>query len=150
MTIQVVRATEKDIQTAVRMGRKFWSLTPFREIPYCPDSAAQLGRDCLAQGLLLLARDGEECVGMVGALASPLLMNRAVLVAAELFWWVEPRARNSGAGQLLLAGLEDAARAIGVKRLSMGAFTRLEVEKAGAVYEKAGYVETERTWNKDL
>lgn len=143
-------AIEADIRTLVRLGRFFWSLTPYRDIPYCPDSVAELCRQCIAQGLLIVAEDEEGIAGMVGAVAVPLQFNRAVLVAAELFWWVEPRARNGGTGKWLLAGLEQAAKAAGVTRLSMGAFEDIEIEKAASVYERAGYQASERTWTKGL
>lgn len=151
MNIRLTRlATEADIPTLVRLGRLFWSLTPYRDIPYCPDSVAELCRQCIGQGLLIVAEDEQGIAGMVGAVAVPWQFNRAVLVAAELFWWVEPRARNGGAGKALLTGIEQAARQVGVQRLAMGAFEDIEIEKAASVYERAGYQASERTWTKRL
>lgn len=148
--MRVVLATEADIPNVVRMGRLFWSQTPYNEIPYCPDSVAFTCRQMIAQDLLLIAEVEGEVAGAVGALASPLFTNRSVLVGAELFWWVEPQHRNSGIGKLMLSGIEAAAKAAGVYRFSMMAFEQIEPEKAAAVYQRCGYVPTERTFNKVL
>lgn len=148
--MQVRHATAADIPAIIRMGRLFWSQTPYREIPYCPDSIALACGQMLEQRLLLIGEFSGQIAGAVGAMASPLYANRSVLVAAELFWWVEPEYRNSGIGKMMLTGIEQAAKDAGVYRFSMMAFDDLELEKAAKVYERCGYQATERTWNKVL
>lgn len=143
-------ATAADIPEIVRMGRLFWSQTPYSEIPYCPDSIAITCQQMIAQRLLLVATVDGTVAGAVGAMCSPLYANRDVLVAAELFWWVEPEFRNSGIGKEMLAGIEQACRDAGVYRFSMMAFEQIELEKAAAVYQRCGYVPTERTYCKVL
>jgi GNAT superfamily N-acetyltransferase len=132
------------------MGRLFWSQTPYSEIVYCPDSIAFTCRAMMEQALLLVSEVDGVIAGSVGAVASPLYANRDVLVAAELFWWVEPQFRNSGVGKEMLAGIEQACRNAGVYRFSMMAFDQIEIEKAAAVYQRCGYVPTERTFGKVL
>lgn len=146
----VREATHADIPEIIRMGRLFWSQTPYREIHYCPDSITHACQEMLAQRLLLMGIVNDQIAGAVGAMASPLYANRSVLIGAELFWWVEPQFRNGGIGKLMLAGIEEAAREAGVYRFSMMAFENLELDKAAAVYGRCGYEATERTFNKVL
>lgn len=133
------------------MGRAFWAAIPHNlGIPYCPDSLAMTCAQMLDQGLLIYACDGDKAVGAVGGLTSPLFVNREYLVAAELFWWVEPEYRDSGVGRKMLAEFENAASFAGVRSLSMMAVEGLEIDKAAALYERCGYSPVERTWSKSL
>lgn len=154
MTIRIFAATDADIPGIVRMGRKFWQLTPYARapysLPYCPDSAAATCAQCLSQGLLLVACEGEEMIGFAGAVAAAMPLQRSVLVAAEQFWWIEEAARNSGAGKQLMAELEHSARIAGVRILAMAAFEQIEIEKAAGMYARAGYDATERTFTRAL
>ncbi len=148
--MNVRAATHVDFPRIVQMGRAFWAQTPYRDIPYCPDSIMETCAMMLAQRLLLVAEMNDRVVGAVGAMASPLYANKSVLVGAELFWWVEPEYRNTGVGKLMLKGIEDAAREAGISRFSMMAFDDIEVEKAAAIYARVGYNPTERTFGKVL
>jgi ribosomal protein S18 acetylase RimI-like enzyme len=143
-------ATEQDIPHIIRMGRLFWSQTAFGEIPYCPDSIAYIAREMLKMELLLMAEVDGKIAGSVGAVASPLFGNRDVLIASELFWWVEPQFRDSGIGKEMLMGIEQAAKERGVSVFSMMALESVEPEKAAAIYQRLGYSATERAFSKVL
>lgn len=146
----IFQATQEDIPEIIRMGRLFWSQTPYSEIPFCPDSIAFTCQQMIDRRLLLIATVKGTIAGAVGAMSSPLYANRDVLVAAELFWWVEPEFRNSGIGKEMLISIEQACRDAGVYRFSMMAFEQIELEKAAAVYQRCGYVPTERSFCKVL
>jgi GNAT superfamily N-acetyltransferase len=148
--MKVRLAVEADIPEIVRMGRLFWNQTPYRDVVYCPDSIAFISQQMMDQGLLLFAEVEGKPAGSVGAMASPLYANRTVMVAAELWWWVEPEYRNTGIGKLMLMEMEKAAKEAGVYRFAMMAFEEIELEKAAAVYRKFGYVPTERSFGKIL
>jgi GNAT superfamily N-acetyltransferase len=148
--MKVRQATAADIRHVVRIGRGFWAQTFFKEIPYCPDSIAQLCHRMLEQKLLLMAEVAGEIAGSVGALAVPLYGNLTVLVGSEMFWWVEPPYRDSGVGKLMLSGIESAAKEAGVKVFSMMALESVEPEKAAAIYARLGYAPTERAFSKVL
>jgi|SRR5688572_33318344 len=148
--ITVRLATNDDVQSIVRMGRAFWASIPYSDVPYCPDSLAATCHQMIAQGLLIYAEIDGKSAGALGALASPLFVNREYMVAAELFWWVQPEYRNTGVGKLMFRELETAAKAAGVYRLSMMAVEGLELEKAAKMYERDGYTSAERTWSKAL
>lgn len=143
-------ATPDDIPRIIAMGRKFWAQTAHRDIVYCPDSIAESAVEMMAAGLLIVAELDGYVIGAIGALAAPLYANRAVLVASELYWYVEDEHRDSGAGKLLLQAMEDAARAAGVHTFGMMALEAVEPEKAAAIYKRLGYQPTERTFSKVL
>ncbi len=143
-------ATFADIPELTRMGRDFWNTTPYSDIALCPDSLAETFMGMISNDLLIVAHDGETVVGAVGAIASPLYANKAVLVGAEMFWWVDPQYRNTGAGKLMLTAIEDAARAAGIERFSMSAFDDIEIDKAASIYSRFGYTPTERSFGKVL
>lgn len=143
-------AIEADIPDVVRMGRHFWSQTFFKDVPYCPDSISYQCRLMMEHRLLLMGEVDGSVAGSVGALAVPLYGNLSVLVASELFWYVEPEHRNSGIGKLMLGGIEQAARARGVHTFSMMALESVEPEKAAAIYQRLGYEPTERAFSKRL
>ena len=149
--ITVRLATQDDVKAIVRMGRAFWAAIPYNDgVPYCPDSLALACDQMINQGLLVYAHDDGVAVGAVGALASPMFVNREKLVAAELFWWVEHPYRNTGVGSQMCAALEQAAKSLGVWRLSMMAVEGMELEKVASMYERFGYLPVERTWSKSL
>lgn len=142
-------AEDRDIPKIISMGRKFWAQTAFKDIVYCPDSIAESAREMMANGLLLVVEEG-EVVGAVGAVMAPLYANRSVMIASELYWWIEPEYRDSGAGKLLLRGIEQAAKDRGITVFAMMALEAVEPEKAAAIYQRLGYVPSERTFQKRL
>lgn len=143
-------AEEKDIPAIIRMGRKFWDQTAYREIIYCPDSIASSAREMMAAKLLLVVETEGWVFGAVGAIAMPCYANKSVLVGSELYWWIEPEYRDSGAGKLLLTGIEQAARLAGVTLFGMIALEAVEPEKAASIYTRCGYIPGERTFLKRL
>jgi GNAT superfamily N-acetyltransferase len=144
-------ATPDDIPRIVAMGRKFWSQTAYApHVIYCPDSIAASALEMMAARLLVVAEVDGYVVGAVGLMAVPCYANRDVLTASELYWYVEDEYRDSGAGKALLAEIEDAARAAGVKLLGMMLLEAVEPEKAAAIYRRLGYQAGERSFFKVL
>lgn len=144
-------ATTDDVPRIVAMGRKFWSQTAYApHVIYCPDSIAASALEMMGAGLLLVAELEGVAVGAVGLMAVPCYANRDVLMAAELYWYIEPEHRDSGAGKALLVAIEAAARAAGVKIVGMMLLEAVEPEKAAAIYKRLGYSPGERTFFKVL
>lgn len=149
--ITVRLANSNDVKAIVRMGRAFWAAIPHNDsVPYCQDSVAMTCIQMIDQGLLVYAQVDGETAGFAGALACPLFVNRDYLLAAELFWWVVPEYRKSGLGWMILQELEKAAKAAGVRRLSMMAVEGMDLDLVAQMYAKAGYAPVERTWSKSL
>lgn len=148
----VVRpATPDDFLEMAEHGREWWLQTEFsRHIPYDPASIVE-SLHVLADSKMLLVAEAElDIVGFVGGIVVPLYVNAAYKVGMERFWWVHPDYRRSGVGAQLLAGIEAAAKAAGCTLWSMIAMQCMDPERAGTIYESAGYHWTERTYTKEL
>jgi ribosomal protein S18 acetylase RimI-like enzyme len=149
--MKIRHAASEDLARIAEMGRPFWEMTPLAEmIPYDPASVEYYSQLMMESGVLLVVEIDGTVVGAAGALTMPALGNFNYLVAAELFWWIEPEYRSSGVGRALLAALEDALRTRGAKVFSMVAFENIEVDRVSSIYERSGYKRTERTFSKDL
>ncbi len=92
---------------------------------------------CLAPpgGVLLVARYGGEPAGTAGVhLTDPATAElKRVFLRKEL--------RGRGGASLLVAAAEDAARALGARRIVLD--TRHDLVEARALYTRLGYLETE-------
>ena len=144
-------ANEHDFPEMVEHGREWWALTEYgKSVPYNAESVVATLFELEKQKMLLVAVDYLDIIGFVGGTTVPMFMNRNYKIGAELFWWVHPAHRNSGVGAALLAGIENAARAAGCKFWSMIAMQCMNPERAGEIYERAGYRWVERTYAKEL
>ncbi|MFD5871004.1 GNAT family N-acetyltransferase [Streptomyces sp. NPDC060322] len=84
-------------------------------------------------GAFLMGRHGNKPAGCVG-------LRLVDAVTAELTRvFVRPAFRSTGGGGLLLAGIEDAARAYGVRWIRLD--TRNDLVEARGLYAKHGYGE---------
>jgi putative acetyltransferase len=94
-----------------------------------PNLKAEHLRD--GRGTFLIARDGGRAVGC-GAIR---LIDSATAEAKRMY--VEPGQRGKGVGQAVLAGLEAAARQLGVRRLVLE--TGIYQDAALVFYRRAGF-----------
>lgn len=135
----------------VLYGRDWWKLTEFAgTISYDPYSVVSTLRSCRENHMLAVAEDDHEIVGFVGGVVVPAYMNMSHNIGTELFWWVRPDARGKGVGAALLSAIEDRARRAGCTYWTMIAMQCMDPERAGAIYERAGYRWTERSYTKKL
>lgn len=149
--ISVRPATLLDLPDIVEMGAQFYAVSGYAEThgPYDPDTAAATGMLLLQNGVVLVAeRDGKP-VGMIGLVLAPFLFNASRKTAHEVMWWVEPDARASRAGLLLIDQAERAARNSGAVSIQM---IHLDTSPAAAaaVYKHRGYRMTESMYTKGL
>ncbi|MFF8603962.1 GNAT family N-acetyltransferase [Streptomyces sp. NPDC015232] len=98
--------------------------------------------DMLNEGLELLAPPaGQFLVGRYGgkpaACGGVLLLDAERAELTRVF--IRPAFRGTGGADLLLRGLEDAARALGARRTVLN--TRLDLVEARALYTRNGYAE---------
>lgn len=144
-------ATADDLPTLVIFGRHFYEHTLFRQwIAYSEAGAEANFRQMIDNGMLFCAVIDEKVVGTIGAIVGPCLINTDHGMAAEMFWWVEPEFRRSGAGDKLMDAVEAEAKSRGITFFSMVALEGGTVEQAGRIYEKRGYIPMERVWLKVL
>jgi len=86
---------------------------------------------CPPGGLLLVARSGAAVIGCVGLRLLPGGLGEVTRV------FVQPAARGSGVGGLLLRSVEDAARDRGLTRIRLD--TRSDLTEARRLYASNGY-----------
>ncbi len=145
-------AEERDIPRIVEMGRGFHGLAGWGDIAdYNEADTAKTLAHMLENddAILLVAETETELVGMAGGLMAPLYFNHGHRIGQELFYWIEPGARN-GIGKHLLDGLESAARAAGCGSWIMVALDKVRPEATGRMYRARGYRPAERNWIRRL
>lgn len=146
----VRHATDSDMLAIIAMAERFYAETHYAAIvPLAPESAAGLAIVLMDQGVLLLAEREGAVVGMVGLFLEPFTFNISVQVATELVWWVEPEARETGAGVALLEAIEPACRRRGAHLIRMMTL-HSSPPHAAALYKRRGYVPTEHAFTKEI
>lgn len=128
MKVRVLRPD--DLPAAADLLRQLGYAVPAREL------ADRIGR-VLASGAhyAAVAEDGAGVRGLVHAYERPALEKPSEAVVQALV--VDGRARHAGAGRLLMAAVEEWARARGLARVAL--HTRIDREDARAFYERIGY-----------
>lgn len=127
------------------MARAF---TDAAGLPGDDDSMATTLRTLMDAGGLFVT--GDPVHGMAGALVYPAYFNTSRVAAQELFWWVDPAARRSGAGRALLASIESYARENGAHTLTMICLDDLDGDRVAEFYRSEGYRPLERNFMKVL
>lgn len=138
-------ATLDELPRIVAMGLAFLRSTPYHDLLHeNPEKMGSLATWLITSedGLLLVAEEGSDLVGMIGLLvfAHHLSGER---VAGEMFWWVEPSARGS-VGVRLFRAAEAWALSQHVAKLQMVAPN----PKVGKLYERFGYTAIETAYQK--
>lgn len=145
----VREARNEDLAECVSFGRKFWEMTEYSQwFDYDEDSIETICSIMLENNTMVVVEDNGEIVGAAGGYVSPWPFNLNVNAGSELFWYVDDGYRNSGIGKEMMALLEQLAKKAGATVWSMMCLDAVEPEKATAMYKKAGYTPTERTFTK--
>lgn len=143
-------ATEKDVNGIVAMSSKFYATTEYRHFSDMEEeTVADLVRMLIETGVMLVAEDRGELVGMAGLFVGPFLFNKHKLGAYEVVWWVNPDDQGAGAGKGLLAAIEAACREKGCVYIHMVTLATSPAH-AGAIYERIGYAHSETCYTKVL
>lgn len=153
MDITVRKAMATDLDEYVKLARDFHDASPmhgvadFDEQGYSNFFLHSIMEENV--GIWLAEIDG-EMVGITGALVYPLYFSPGNLVAQELWWWLTPAARGSGAGSKMFKQLEQWAQEKGAKALFMIALEDDRAAKMEKVYARAGFKPLERTFIKEV
>jgi len=151
--IEVRRAETADMPSCLNMTARFHAASPISGVaPFDRDGMAVTLRGMIANpraGIWLALLDGKP-VGIAGALLYPLYFNPAYEVAQELFWWLNPDARGSGAGEKLFQTLQTWAKDNGASAVFMIALADNRVGKMDSFYKRAGFQPMERTYMKEV
>lgn len=143
-------ATEADVDGIVAMSSKFYATTSYRGFANMDeDTVSGLVRTLIDSGVMLVADDAGELVGMAGLVVAPFMFNHGFVAAYEVVWWVSPDSRGSGAGKRLMAEIEASCRAKGCAIVQMVTLSTSPAH-AGAIYESLGYQHSETSYTKVL
>jgi N-acetylglutamate synthase-like GNAT family acetyltransferase len=140
-------ATRDDMQELLRMGRSFFNDSGYSYIAEFNEETTVATLELLIDAGTILT-DGKT--GMIGFLIFPLFMDKACVVAQELFWWVDKENRKSKLGIELLKSAELLAKEMGAKSMIMLSLSSLDGEKVNALYESLGYTKRESNYMRVL
>ncbi len=147
--IDVRLAEPADLASCLDMTARFHAASPISDIaPFDRDGMAVTLKEMLSNpraGVWLALRNAAP-VGIAGALLYPLYFNPAYEVVQELFWWLNPEARGSGAGEKLFRSVQDWASDMSAVAVFMVALDDDRVNKMDKFYRRAGFSPMERTY----
>jgi len=149
----VREATEADLPKYIVLAESFHMASPmhgvidFDPIGYADFFCASLKNNSV--GIWLAEIDG-EVVGISGAVAYPLYFNPSALVVQELWWWLTPKSRGSGAGGKMFKKIEEWAKERDASALFMIALEDNRAKKMENLYIRAGFKPMERTFIKGV
>lgn len=132
------RAVASDVPRLIELGAKLHAASPFAFIPFDPETVEGLMTGLLedADAAVFITDAGD---GMIGVNAYPTLLNRAVKIAQEAFWWCD----GPEALALLEAAKEWAAER-GCAAMTMGALDDDRVRLMARLYRRMGFQGVER------
>lgn len=145
------KAISEDFQSVLPLAHRFFDATKYGDmIAFDDESFRNTYEQLLTGGVVLLAEVGGIVVGAAGALAYPFYFNANHKTGQEVFWWVNEEARGASVGGRLFKALEAWAKEEGCQTFSMITLDSLNPEEVSAMYLRAGYRGSERSFIKEL
>lgn len=148
----VRKATEGDLPQYLKLAQAFHAASPmhgsieFDSLGYSEFYLSSLRNDSVG---VWLAESENQIVGICGAVAYPLYFNPSAIVVQELWWWLTPASRGSGAGKQMFNQIEAWAKEKNATALLMIALEDSRVKKMENLYIRAGFKPMERTFIKE-
>ena len=149
----VRKATKDDLAAYTVMAATFHAASPMHgAIEFDPEGYAQFFMSSLDNDSvgLWLAEIDDKIVGICGAVAYPLYFNPSALVVQELWWWLTPESRGSGAGNEMFKQIENWSKQKNASALFMIALEDKRAKKMENLYIRAGFKPMERTFIKEV
>jgi N-acetylglutamate synthase-like GNAT family acetyltransferase len=149
----VRKATEADLPEYIKLAQAFHTASPMHgsigfDVPgYSQFYLSSLQNDSIG---IWLAEIENNIVGICGALVYPLYFNPSALVVQELWWWLTPASRGSGAGGQMFKQIEQWAKDKNASALFMIALEDNRAKKMENLYIRAGFKPMERTFIKEV
>ena len=131
------------------LGRKFYAATGLRG-SFHGDTFVVFWNKLLEGGIasMWVSREDGRITGTIGMTLTMSLMDGIVL-ADEMFWFVDPNHRGS-AGLKLFLEAKKWAKHSGAGRMLMGKMLAIEPEKVGKFYEQQGFKPLQTQYFLDL
>jgi GNAT superfamily N-acetyltransferase len=149
----VRKATETDLPKYIVLAESFHMASPmhgvigFDAAGYSQFYLSSLQNDSVG---IWLAEIDDEIVGICGALVYPMYFNPSALVVQELWWWLTPASRGSGAGGKMFKQIEQWSKEKDASALFMIALEDNRAKKMENLYIRAGFKPMERTFIKEV
>jgi GNAT superfamily N-acetyltransferase len=149
----VRKATETDLPKYIVLAESFHMASPmhgviaFDAAGYSQFYMSSLQNDSVG---IWLAEIDDEIVGICGALVYPMYFNPSALVVQELWWWLTPASRGSGAGGKMFKQIEQWSKEKDASALFMIALEDSRAKKMENLYIRAGFKPMERTFIKEV
>jgi GNAT superfamily N-acetyltransferase len=151
--MRVRKATESDLPKYIVLAESFHMASPMHGvIGFDADGYSQFYLSSLQNDNvgIWLAEIDDEIVGICGALVYPMYFNPSALVVQELWWWLTPASRGSGAGGKMFKQIEEWAKERNASALFMIALEDSRAKKMENLYVRAGFKPMERTFIKEV
>jgi RimJ/RimL family protein N-acetyltransferase len=145
--------TENDLPAYVEMAAAFHADMPVSDIiPFDPEGTAAFLTSLINKDnfLVLLAEVDGVPVGIAGAALYPMYFSLNSFVVQEMWWWLSPSQRGSGAAQQMYKAIESWAIDNGAVAVFMIALHDNNVERMAKMYARSGFRPMERTFIKGL
>jgi GNAT superfamily N-acetyltransferase len=149
----VRKATEVDLPKYIVLAESFHMASPmhgvigFDAAGYSQFYLSSLQNDSVG---IWLAEIDDAIVGICGALVYPMYFNPSALVVQELWWWLTPASRGSGAGGKMFKQIEQWTKEKEASALFMIALEDNRAKKMENLYIRAGFKPMERTFIKEV
>lgn len=102
------------------------------------------------EGTAWVAKKDGECIGALGSLLFPNVLNPEIYTLVELVWYVLPEYRNTRAGVLLLNTLDEKGREVAnettLSLLPTSVINLKTLEKRGYMLEEYGFRKGNKQW----
>jgi GNAT superfamily N-acetyltransferase len=151
--MRVRKATESDLPKYIVLAESFHMASPMHGvIGFDADGYSQFYLSSLQNDNvgIWLAEIDDEIVGICGALVYPMYFNPSALVVQELWWWLTPASRGSGAGGKMFKQIEEWSKEKDASALFMIALEDSRAKKMENLYIRAGFKPMERTFIKEV
>jgi GNAT superfamily N-acetyltransferase len=151
--MHVRKATESDLPKYIVLAESFHMASPMHGvIGFDADGYSQFYLSSLQNDNvgIWLAEIDDEIVGICGALVYPMYFNPSALVVQELWWWLTPASRGSGAGGKMFKQIEEWSKEKDASALFMIALEDSRAKKMENLYIRAGFKPMERTFIKEV
>lgn len=152
--MRICEATHEMVPDLLRLGRDFYAASGSHERGLHYDEADLVAsiEELDAAGFFRVAVARGRVVGLVGGLLVPWYLCRSQLLAQEVWWWVDPDARDTGAGLALLEALEEWAREAGAVSVQIATPPSLGEDRNPVAVERLmrgrGYTWMEDAWSR--